>query len=264
MLWFATLRRWSNAWVAFKLYIEMNKASLATGLLAALFSLQAHSKDLGVQGTVFPIVEIDMRQSIREQLEAIDQNRIRDEAQRSAKAYIANLPKRQLPTPLSTTTLPVDLSFTLTSDIQAPVKQADGTVKWETLQRAGTKLNPLDGVRPQRAMLFIDGSQKDQVQLAKKYLELVGAKVHVVEAGAGDVVELAKALQYTPYHADDRLLSRFKVTQLPSLLYAGTGSLKNYMLVTSFARPFKVSEGAAWPILHDALQSSDKNKKRTR
>lgn len=234
---------------------------LIPALLAACVCA-AQAKDLGVQGTVFPIVELDMRQLMREELEKADISRVQEEVKASAKRYIANLPKRSLPAVETTKTSFIDLSVTLSSAIQVPVKQPDGSWQWKVMYPAGTKVNPLDGHRPTKAMLFIDGSEPDQIQLAKRVLALAGSRVHVVEAGQGNLEEDNKALDIGTFYGDDRLLARFQVTALPSLLYAAEGVNKAYMALTAFGRPFKAEDGTGWNVLRTKLAEEAKEKRK--
>ena len=58
----------------------------------------AGATDLGVQGTTFPIVEVDMRELFRRELEKADVKKIQREMKESATHWLDNLPKHALPT----------------------------------------------------------------------------------------------------------------------------------------------------------------------
>lgn len=198
----------------------------------------AHGKDYGALGPLYPIIEVDIRQLVLESAARADWARAQDEAQESAKQYLDNLPKRSLPSAAQTNTRWIDPSIVLTSDIQAPVKQADGSYRWEVLVKKGTRFNPLSQVRPRTAMFFYDGSNEQQVKLLNRLLERESLVVVPVEAGSGSVRELSVQTGRPIFHANDALLGRFQVSELPSLVYPGDGFRSLYIGVTAFAEPY--------------------------
>lgn len=224
---------------------------MRTPLISALLALAAagsFAKDLGVQGTVYPIVERDIRQMMVEQAAQVEWDKVQEEVQAGAKAYLDNLPKRALPPAAQTQTVWMDPSIVLTSDIQVPVKGPDGTFKWQVLAAKGTRVNPLEQNRPVTAMLFFDGSDPDQLAAVAKVLEAEPMRITPVEAGKGSVRESHEKLARPVFHANDAMVSRFQLRHLPSLVYPGSGARSLYLGITSFAAPYLPSEIlAAWP-----------------
>ncbi|WP_146039486.1 MULTISPECIES: hypothetical protein [unclassified Variovorax] len=202
----------------------------------------AHAKDHGVQGNVWPIIEVDMRQTMLESASRTDWNKVNKQVVESGKKFLSNLPKRQLPQANETGTAYFDPSLVLTSDIQAPVKQSDGSYKWEVLAAKGTKVNPLDSYHPVTALFFFDGSQEDQRELVKKVFAAEQDRIVPIEAGSGDVKDLGDIFKRPIFHASDALISRFQVKYLPALVYPGTGVNSKYIAVTSFGQPFQTDE----------------------
>jgi conjugal transfer pilus assembly protein TraW len=218
----------------------MKQALFAAALLATLGL--AHAKDHGVQGNVWPIIEVDMRQTLLESAARTDWGKVNQQVIESGKRFLSNLPKRQLPQASQTGTAYFDPSLVLTSDIQAPVKQGDGTYKWEVLAAKGSKVNPLDSYHPVTALFFFDGSQQDQRDLLKKLFASGEERIVPIEAGSGDVKDLGDTFERPIYHASDAIVSRFQVKYLPSLVYPGTGTNSKYIAVTSFGQPYKPEE----------------------
>lgn len=219
--------------------------------VAALLSVSlAYGKDFGVQGNIWPIVEKDIRQIIMESAADVDWTAIGDDVRKKAETFVERLPKRTLPEVEATRTVWVDPSIELSTDIQVPVKQPDGSLSWEVLYKRGTKVNPLNYFRPVTAMLFVNTADEEQLGLAKAVAAIEPDRIMIVEAGQGDVKKASEAMARIVFHANDALLSRFSVRYLPTLVYPGTGAQREFIGVTSFARPFQVKEViAAWPEL---------------
>lgn len=226
---------------------------LITCLVAATCS-GLGAKDLGVQGNVFPIVERDIREMLAAQAAGVDWSVKQDEIQESAKRYLDDLPKRVLSVVDKTTTVWFDPSIVLTSDIQVPVKGADGEYTWQVLAAKGSRVNPLEQNRPVTAMFFFDGSDPDQLKLVEQVLMQETLRVVPVEAGRGSVRESHERLARPIFHANDAMVNRFQVRHLPTLVYPGSGQYRLNLGITSFARPFNAAEVlASWPDLGKPL-----------
>lgn len=232
-----------------------NTALLALLMAMATATASARAEDLGVVGTTFPIIEVDVRQLFREQLESVDIPRIERERKAAPQRFFDSLAKRSLPTTERTVTRFLDLSFKLESPIQAPVRQADGSWRWEVLHEAGKVINPVAERPTARAMLFFDSSQLDQVEFARQLMAAAGASLKLVEAGQGGVLSAAESLKTHVYYADDRIMGRFQIAELPALLYVHRSN-STKMAVTAFARPFKLADAFGWPQLHRTAQQT--------
>ncbi|MCC5610889.1 hypothetical protein LC612_30110 [Nostoc sp. CHAB 5834] len=219
-------------------------------VLALTACASAYAKDLGVQGVVWPILEIDMRQLMVESAAKANWSEAQAELKKSAETVLERLPKRQLPTVSKSRTVWVDPSIEINSDIQAPVKQSDGSYKWVVMTPKGTKVNPLEKYRPVTAVFLFDGSDPDQLALAKAALAKAPDFLVPMEAGSGDLKEDMEALGRPVFHANDGVISRFKVQYLPTLVYPGDGQYSLYIGVSSYAAPFTADEVLrSWPEL---------------
>lgn len=225
----------------------MKKAVFLPLLLTCLC---AGAKDLGVQGNTWPIVEQDIRQMMVESAARTDWSQTQEEVKRSAETYLDRLPKRRLPLAPRTQTYWMDPSIQLSSDIQAPVTQPNGTIVWQVIAAKGTRVNPLHQFRPVTGMFLFDGSDEAQVKLAQRVLAREPNRIVFVEAGSGNLNTSSETLARPVFHASDAMLSRFKVQYLPSFIYPGTGANADYVGVTSYAAPYKENEVLlSWPDL---------------
>lgn len=212
-------------------------------LLAAFLGLTAVTSsvtadDLGVQGNVWTIVEIDVRQLLVASAARADWSKAQDQLKNSAKNYLANLPKRTMPIVDKTQTVWFDPSIVLSSDIQAPVQQLDGTYRWQILFAKGTKVNPLSSSRPATAMLFFDGADPAQLSFVKQLLEKESLRIVPIESGAGNIGDTNEYLNRTVYHANEAMINRFQVKYLPTLVYPGEGPNSLALGISSFSLPF--------------------------
>lgn len=234
---------------------------LAFGIALLLTASAPFAKDYGVQGNLWPITEIDVRRLIIGDAAKADWSKPQAQLKESAKNYLENLPKRRLPLAEQTETTWFDPSIVLTSDIQVPVKQADGSYAWKLLYPKGTRVNPLEQYRPVTAMLFFDGSQEDQVKMVQEVLTKEPNRIMVVEAGGGDLKTLNETLKRPVFYAQDALINRFQVKYLPSLVYAGEGAERLYLGISSFAAPFDANQVVqSWPALRPTAPSTSTGK----
>jgi conjugal transfer pilus assembly protein TraW len=219
-------------------------------LALAMTALSANAKDYGVSGTTWPIIEIDIRQLLMQDAMDVDWSKIQDGMKSSAKNYLKNLPKRTLPHIETTSTAWIDPSIVISSDVQSPVKLADGTLSWRVLVPKGTRVNPLEKYRPVTCFLFFDGADESQLLLVKNVLKKENTRIIPVEAGSGDLNKDNEYLGRGISYATEVMLQRFKVPYLPSLLYPGTGTRELFLGLTSYAPPYTVDAVLqSWPSL---------------
>lgn len=221
----------------------------------ALFSLlglgtcsPAGAVNLGVQGTVWPIIEIDMRTLIMQQVAQANWKGVQKQLKTSAQNYFHDLPKRTVTETNSTVTTWYDPSFTLKNDIWAPQKNAAGNYKWVILYHKGKKVNPLAYERPTNAMLFFNGRSKAQVAFVTKAIEKFPTKLMLVEATGMDPQPIALKVHAPVYTETPEMTQRFDLSRTPSLLYPGSGVHRMYLGYTTYAAPFSIKAlQETWP-----------------
>jgi conjugal transfer pilus assembly protein TraW len=216
----------------------MNGKLLLSTMLMASACGYSYALDHGAQGTTWPITEVDIRRLLVASASKVDWSKTQQHMKESAAQYLTNLPKRQMPVVNQSQTVWVDPSIQLSSDIQAPVLQVDGSYRWQILYTKGTLVNPLETSRPTTAMLFFDGADPAQVAFVQALLDKEPLRIVPVEAGAGNVQDTHALLRRPVFYASDAMVGRFQLRYLPSLVYTGEGTHRLRLGVSSFSLPF--------------------------
>jgi len=213
---------------------------LLVGLLVIgslfIFSSVSVAKDLGVFGRLYEIKEIDMRILIAKQLEEGAVKKVQDEVVKSTEDFYENLTDYGLRQSSITTTKWVDLTIEVNRDIQAPQKLANGSWQNKLLVAKGTRVNPLDHVRPAQNMLFFSGDSKLQVDFAIDALKKKPYNLILVMT-AGNPSKFSERIKAHVYYANDALLKKFHVKYVPSLVGTGKDEHQGLLAVTRFRLP---------------------------
>lgn len=228
------------------------RLAFAGAVLAALLAVSAarelNARELGIQGRVWPIVEIDMRELLIASAARADLSRVGKELRESAERYLDNLPKRTLRRAERTETRWIDPSFVLTEDIRAPIKNAQGDWQWGILYRKGTRFNPLSVQRPYNALFFFNGTVKEEAEFAAALIRQYPATLMLVEASGANPEKLALEFGAPVFSATDAMLARFRIQATPALLYPGEGPQSLMLGLTELAPPYSVAQvEQAWP-----------------
>lgn len=216
--------------------------------------------DLGVQGTTWPIIEIDMRQFLAEQAAHVNWSNVSGTLVQTGKNYLHSLPHRDIPTVRETTTRWIDPTVILSRDIMAPQKDQAGEWHWAVLYRKGTRFNPLSVERPVKAMLFFDSASDEQRQFVEQALAHYPDRIIPVDVNGNDPEPLSKSWGRPLFEATDTMLARFPVFAVPALLYPGSGAERLRLGMTAFARPYVATDIAtAWPEVarHTTFQGTE-------
>ena len=225
-----------------------NILPIVVGLLLLTTASYGRATNLGVQGKTWPIIEIDMRKFLAEQAAQVNWSRVEDKLTHSAKHYLENLPKRDIPTIGITTTHWIDPSIILSHNILAPRKNAKGQWYWAVLYPAGMRFNPLSVDRPVQAMLFFDSASRAQRAFVRAALEKYPERILPVDVDGNDPQPLTKSWGVPVFEATNAMLARFPVFAVPALLYPGSGAERLRLGMTAFGPPYSVSQlAAAWP-----------------
>lgn len=243
------------------------RSLLPTGLLVggmlALLSLSAQALDLGTQGATYPIIEPDIRQTLVEAAASADIQKFNDEREASARSFARTRPSFGLLPAAKTETLWIDPSITVQEDIQAPVKQVDGSWKWQVLYPKGFRQNPLSVNRPLTAMIFFDPADPEQMALVAQLLRLDNKQFVPISVGAGDLNEITRQFRRPVFYASSPMLARFNVTHSPSLVFVQRSASSpggDRVGVLSFARPFDWRAVAVWDVAAPLVRSAKEPK----
>ncbi|MDO3380349.1 hypothetical protein [Geoalkalibacter halelectricus] len=182
------------------------KTALCAGVLAVALASTVSAKNLGVVGTTYDIAEPDALQEIMERVEKHDWDKefasIKPEAYRPPGL-------RELPRAQRTRSFLVDMTYTLDRDIP------DG--RGGILYPKGFTFNPLDHVFFDQALVIFDGDDPEQVAWVKEqgYLDKPGVLLLLSQ---GDYVAVGKQLQRAVQYADARIVDRFQLKAVPSVV----------------------------------------------
>lgn len=180
------------------------------GLLLTALPAPASVHNLGVLGATYSIAERDALEEIQERASAVDWQKTMDrgKAEERIKDYKPrNLSK--LPRALEDRTSLVDMTYTL--DIDIP----DG--KGGILYPKGYTFNPLEHVSFPNTIVVIDGSDEEQVDWFSKsdYADDYRTTFMISD---GSYYDLMKKFKRPVYFADDRIVDRFRLRTVPSVI----------------------------------------------
>jgi conjugal transfer pilus assembly protein TraW len=172
--------------------------------------------NLGVQGSIYEIGEQDALEMIKKRLTVMEKNgEIEIQNQKLKKQALSSIERPAAVSRLKPTTKPrvfeKDLSLTVPEDIKGAQN--------EVLYKAGTKINPLQGISTKKSLIFLDGDDQKQLNWAlqayrnrKEFAKLVLVN--------GSPLELMRQYEI-PFYFDQagRLSQYFKLEQIPALIY---------------------------------------------
>jgi len=184
-------------------------------LLFLLFSKMANATDLGIHGTTYEIREKNMLDEIQEKLQEAKKDGRLDKFQNSVKKQTLD----QLNNPKAV--------FAITKATQDREWIFDPSVSWATdlkdqngkvFYRAKTKVNPLDKISLTRVLIFIDGSDEEQVDWAlKQYNSRKGkAKIILVKGRIIDLMRTKKVHLY--FDQNGLLIKKFSIQAVPAFV----------------------------------------------
>lgn len=219
------------------------------GLSALVFGLSmspaADAVNLGVQGKIWPIAEVNILKLLVESATQVDWHHVQQGLIKKAENWGSQLPQWDFPEVSQTKTIWFDPAISLVKPVYGPKKSRNGNYEWALLYPAGTRVNPLRYERPPTDMLFFNGTVPAQVTLAKQALKAFGTSIYIVET-AGNPESLAKSLDFPVYYANKGILARFPIRKLPTLMGVGTGPHEFDLALTELAPPFSLHQIQAY------------------
>ena len=166
-------------------------------------------RTLGTFGNTYPIAEKDAIEEMKKKAAQTDWSKHLDK-EKQAKAIKNFRPQglRSLPRVTDPETFQVDMTYSLEFDIT----DQRGVI----IYPKGFTFNPLDYMDYPRTLVFIDGSDKDQVQWLKSS-EYVGTAMILVTDGV--FWDVRKELNRHVYYATNQIIDRLGVKAVPSIAY---------------------------------------------
>jgi conjugal transfer pilus assembly protein TraW len=181
----------------------------------SLLAIGVHAEDLGTIGPTYEITERDLIDVIKDKLSRMERTgelaKLHDDYKRRVIAGIEQ--PRPVPgiKPTETArTFYIDPTFTLDRNIQ----DEHGRI----IYPAGTKINPFDYDRMSKVLLFFDGSSKEQVEFAKRYMAQSKVPVKPILVG-GEPLKLMRDWKREVFYDQGGALSqRFSIKQTPAVV----------------------------------------------
>ncbi len=186
---------------------------LATGCFAVgclvPASVEASVTVVGRAGAIYPIAEQDALSKLMQKVRQVDWKRQFSGIRQSVRAFKpADLAR--LPMAKHDRTFMVDPTYTLPFDIP------DG--KGGILYPKGYTFNPLDYVSLPDILVFIDGADRRQLEWFQKSPYAKTLNVMLLLTG-GSYPEVEQKLQRPVFYAPEKIIKRFRIEVVPSVLY---------------------------------------------
>lgn len=190
--------------------------------------------DLGEHGAVQPIIEVDMRTLLQEQVAKFD---FKAYGKKQVEQFWKQREFHKLPHAKQNRTREVDPTVVMTDTITAP----DGTV----MAYPGQRINPMDAAPFHMKLVVIDGRDDAQVAWARRLVVASeGKPIRViatdfpVEGGWNEYGRLVKDIGRHVYLLDKHVAERFKLEKVPSTIEGGN----RVLIVREYARS-EISQG---------------------
>jgi len=173
-------------------------------LLLVAGKAPAEHRQLAAVGPVYPVVEPDLVEELREKALTVDLAAIRQEAGRYQPASLHQLPRARVSRRFA-----VDMTFTLEQDL----RDEEGRV----LYPQGFTFNPLEYVSLSGGLVVIDGGDAEQVAWfkASPYHENRRAKLLL---SGGHAADLAKTLERPVFYLTEVVAKRLRLQAVPSVV----------------------------------------------
>lgn len=180
-------------------------------LILNLLAFSAGAKDFGVEGHIYEIVEEDILKFIEKKLSEVDLEKLNNEMKNNTSNYaerpravegIANAKKDKV--------LYYDPTYVLQNDI----RDHEGKL----IHKAGSKVNPLSHVHLREDLIFIDGDNKDQIELALKLHKKKQGKAKIILI-KGSPLALQREHKIWIYFDQAAIVSKkLGITEIPAIV----------------------------------------------
>lgn len=176
-----------------------------------VLATEVQAKDFGVQGHVFEIAEQDFLEVINARLKAVDWNQFNQKIQNKTKDYVENpAPVSSITRAKEAKTYLYDPTYVLTQDIY------DHTDK--LIHSRGTKVNPLEFTSLKEALLFIDGDDETQINLALKQYKEKNEKLKIVLIKGSPLKIQRKEKVWIYFDQGGVLTRKLGIAEVPALV----------------------------------------------
>jgi conjugal transfer pilus assembly protein TraW len=192
---------------------------ICAALLAAAsgtpFAAQVFARDHGQMGEVFPIIEVDLLSTIEARLRKLEssgrlaalQEQMRDQAIRSVRRPA---PVEGLGSAIAKRSWLFDPSMVVEADIKDD--------KGNLIAARGQRINPMAFVKLAQELVFVDGSNKAELDWAVANWSQVKAKIIFVDGSPFDMMKPYQRRFY--FDQGGQLVGRFGIRNTPAIVSA--------------------------------------------
>ncbi len=210
--------------------VEILKIFCVVNIVLSLFIHQVLAKDLGSYGKTYPISEADIEQEIARKLSIYQENGELDKFQKNYQAEVTKQiknPNRVIGISDATENKVriFDPTTYLEEDIVVPkgtiedAKKNPEAIEYQVLHKAGTAINPLDYMKFNEPLIFVDGNNEKQLQYARDYQDNNPlAKIILIDGSPGFKEINGKEYQYF-FDQWGAYSQRFRIVKVPSVVY---------------------------------------------
>lgn len=180
-------------------------------LILNLLAFTAHAKDFGVEGHIYEIAEEDILKFIEKKLAEVDLEKLNNEMKNKTSNY-AERPRSVE----SITNAKKDkvLYYDPTYILQHDIRDHEGKV----IHKAGSKVNPLSHIHLREDLIFIDGDNKDQIELALKLRESKQGKAKIILIKGSPLVLQKKHKVWIYFDQSGVITKKLGITEIPAIV----------------------------------------------
>lgn len=176
-----------------------------------------NGQDMGVYGTLFPIVEknliIQIKDKAHQMVESGEWDSIKNESIKKAKAKADRPADWDIPT----ATVKSERFFDPTIELKQDIRDHNG----QLLYAAGTKINPLDYMNFEKTLIMFNADDANQVRYVSQVIKNE-LRDYVLILVGGSVHDAATALNRRVYvDQNGQYIERFGIRYVPSIIEVG-------------------------------------------
>lgn len=174
----------------------------------------SQAKNVGTYGTMYDIAEQDALEWIGKKLNYLQENGEITKQQARLKERARDRILRPKSISIKKTTVARSFAHSLVTIVPEDILDAQGKVMYAK----GTKINPLNNAHTQKALLFLDGDDSEQVSWALKEHQQRGDLLKLVLVN-GSAIELMEQTEVRFYFDQAGTLTRhFHIEQIPAIV----------------------------------------------
>lgn len=195
--------------------MNLMKLNFLALLFLCQISLSSYGRDIGVVGRVYPIAEENFLKFILHRFKTMQENGEWQKIQNEFQRKVAR--KADRPEPVSgitkTTELKIwneDPSIVVPNDLY----DAEGRV----FAKAGTIINPFKYITLHSTLIFFDGDDKSQVELAKSLNKKLNRKTKLILVNGSITRQRKQFDQPIYFDQSGNLTAKFHIKHVPALI----------------------------------------------